>query len=227
MTGADSGGLDPQTSAIRVLIAEDHTLVREGTREILEREPDLSVVAEADRGDRALALMRQLQPEVALVDLRLPGLSGIEATREAAGAGLPTRVVILSAFDDEEYVVAALEAGAAGYLTKTIPSAELVGAVRRAHAGEVVLQPALAARLAGRLRRRRPSLSPREQEVLRLLGRGLPNKTIARQLAISERTVENHLRHIFEKLGVSSRTEAVLHALSHRLIPGDGMVWPS
>jgi DNA-binding NarL/FixJ family response regulator len=213
--------------AIRVLIAEDHTLVREGTREILEREADLSVVAEADRGDRALALMRQLQPEVALVDLRLPGQSGIEAAREATAEGLPTRVVILSAFDDEEYVVAALDAGAAGYLTKTIPSADLVDAVRRACAGDVVLQPALTARLAGRLRRRRPSLSPREQEVLRLLGRGLPNKTIARQLAISERTVENHLRHIFEKLGVSSRTEAVLHALSHRLIPGDGMDWPA
>jgi DNA-binding NarL/FixJ family response regulator len=211
--------------AIRVLIAEDHTLVREGTREILSREADLSVVAEADRGDRALALMRQLQPEVALVDLRLPGLSGIEATRESAAEGLATRVIILSAFDDEEYVVAALDAGAAGYLTKTIPSADLVDAVRRARNGEVVLQPALTARLAGRLRRRRPSLSPREQEVLRLLGRGLPNKTIARQLAISERTVENHLRHIFEKLGVSSRTEAVLHALSHRLIPGDGMGW--
>ena len=208
--------------AITVLIAEDHTLVREGTREILEREPDLTVVAEADRGDTALALLRRDRPDVALVDLRLPGLSGIEAARQTADAALPTRVLILSAFDDEEYVVAALDAGAAGYLLKTIPSVELVDAVRRARGGEVVLQPVLAARLAGRLGRRRPrGLSPREQDVLRLLGRGMPNKKIARELGISERTVENHLRHIFEKLGVSSRTEAVVHALSRHLIPED------
>ena len=203
---------------ITVLIAEDHTLVREGTREILARDPDLAVVAEADRGDRALELMERLRPHVALVDLRLPGLSGIEVARRAQRAELPVRVLILSAFDDEEYVSAALEAGAAGYLVKTVPSAELLAAVRRVHEGETVLQASLAARVVG-LRPRGPRLSPREDEVMRLVGRGLPNKSIARRLGISERTVENHLRHIFDKLGVGSRTEAVVHALAHHLIP--------
>jgi DNA-binding NarL/FixJ family response regulator len=214
------------TPPITVMIAEDHTLVREGTRQILERERDLRVVGEADRGEDALALCRRLTPDVALLDLRLPGLSGIRVAAELRDACLPTRALILSAFDDEEYVIAALEAGAVGYLIKTIPSSELVSAVRRARAGEVVLPPAIAAMIASRHRRHEPHLSAREQEVLRLVTRGLPNKLIARELGISERTVENHLRHVFDKLGVASRTEAVVQAMARHLIPaGEGEDW--
>jgi DNA-binding NarL/FixJ family response regulator len=203
------------------VIADDHTLVRDGIRRFLEEEPDLRVVGEAVTGDEALALCLRLEPDVALLDLRLPGRSGISILAELSERCPQTRAVILSAFDDEEYVVAALEAGAAGYLVKTIPAAALVAMVRRAQAGELVLPPALAARIAGRFRRHDRRLSGREAEVLRLLTEGLPNKVIARRLGISERTVENHLRRVFDKLGVSSRTEAAVTAMRRHLVPGE------
>ena len=200
------------------MIADDHTLVRDGIRQFLEQEPDLHVVGEAGTGDEALALCERLQPDLALLDVRLPGLSGIRVVAELRERCPGTRSLILSAFDDEEYVAAALEAGAAGYLVKTIPATELVATVRRAQAGEVVLPPALAARIAGRYRHRDQRLSPREADVLRLLAEALPNKLIARRLGISERTVENHLRRVFDKLGVGSRTEAVLVAMQRHLV---------
>lgn len=211
---------------IRTLVVDDHALIREGTRQILEREADLEVVGEAGTGEEALALMTELEPDVALLDLRLPDLSGIEVTRRAREIGLRTRVVVLSAFDDEEYVMEALGAGAAGYLVKTMPAQELGAWLRKAHAGEVAMAPHLAARLArfmGRASARgdEPTFSLRELAVLQLLATGLANKQIARQLNISPRTVEGHLSHIFGKLGVSSRTEAVLYAINRGLVDVD------
>jgi DNA-binding NarL/FixJ family response regulator len=204
--------------AITVVIVEDHALVREGTRRILDGEADVRVVGEAERSEEALVLCQDVRPDVALVDLRLPDGSGIGLVSRLAEACPSTRCVILSAFDEEEYVAAALEAGAAGYLVKSMPAAELLAALRRAHAGEVVLPAALAAALAVRLRRPQRRLSTRERDVLVLLSRGLPNKTIGHRLGISERTVENHVRHVFEKLGVTSRTEAAVQAVSRGLL---------
>lgn len=211
------------TGPITVAIVEDHTLVREGTRRILEGESDLRVVVEAERAEDALALCRRFQPDVALIDLRLPDGSGIRLVTRIVEECASTRAVILSAFDDEEYVVAALEAGAAGYLVKNIPSRDLVEAVRRAHAGELVLQPSLAAALAVRRLQPQRQLSARERDVLALVTEGLPNKAIGRRLGISERTVENHVRHVFEKLGVTSRTEAAVQAMSRGLLPDPEM----
>ncbi|HEV2952773.1 MAG TPA: response regulator transcription factor [Candidatus Dormibacteraeota bacterium] len=215
-------------NAIRVLIADDHVLVRAGTRQVLEQDPNLRIVAEADRGDTAVELALKHRPDIALLDLRLPGITGIEAADRILAVSLATRVIILSAFDEEEYVSEALRVGASGYLVKTIPSAQLIDAVRRVHAGEVVVQPELAAKLVAFMRRssdRGPDteLSPREREVLQLLARGASNKQIANQMAISLRTVEGHLSHIFAKLQVSSRTEALVAAISQHLVdPAEG-----
>ena len=171
-----------------------------------------------------LELTRTLHPDVALLDMRLPDRSGVDVVRQLREEGNPAKVVLLSAFDDEEYVIEALSAGAAGYLVKTMPSDELAGWVRRAADGDPALDPQLAIRIAryvGQVLKRveEPAVSSREIAVLRLLARGLPNKQIARQLGISPRTVEGHLSHIFNKVGVGSRTEALLWALDHGIAP--------
>lgn len=204
---------------IRVLVAEDHTLVREGTVQILTREPDLCVVGEAARGDEAVALAAELNPDVILADLRMPGLNGIEVARQAASPSV--RVLLLSAYDDESYVAEALSAGAAGYLLKTTPARELVEAVRAVHAGATVLEASISQRLA--LRSIRPAspgirLSERELDVLRQVARGRSSKEIAGHLGISQRTVEGHLNNVYSKLGVNSRTEAIVLAASRGLI---------
>lgn len=207
---------------IRILLADDHVVVREGTREILERHDDLEVVGEAGDGQEAIQLAAQLRPDVALIDISMPNVSGIEATRRIKEQCPNTAVLVLTAYDDDAYVFAILEAGAAGYLLKNARSREVVDAVRAVHAGESVLHPAIARKVLGRLvgEPSRPApvkpldaLSERELEVLQWAARGLSNKEIARQLVLSPRTVQAHMAHIFSKMQVGSRTEAVLEAL--------------
>jgi NarL family two-component system response regulator LiaR len=207
---------------IKVLIADDHAVVREGTRQILEQEPDIDVIAEAADGEEAVRLAGSSRPNVAIIDIAMPGIDGIEATRQIKSLYPAIAVLILSAYDDDQFVFSLLEAGAAGYLLKSIRGRELIDAVRQVHAGESVLHPAIARKVLNRFvpssdkatRQKPPDmLSEREIEVLKLATRGLSNQDIADELCLSLRTVQAHLGHIFNKLQVSSRTEAVVHAL--------------
>jgi len=207
---------------IRVVIVDDHALLREGTRWILQQEPSIDVVGEAGRGDEAVELVGRLKPDVVLLDLRLPGLPGIDAARQIALVSPHTRILIVTAYDEEDYVLEALQAGAAGYLLKTAPSQELVEAVHAVAAGATVLQPSVSAALARRWTRADGpgglQLSGREMEVLRLTSQGMANKEMAHRLGLSLRTIEGHLSRTFAKLGVTSRTEAVVQAVNHHLI---------
>lgn len=207
---------------IKILIADDHAVVREGTRRILEQDQGLEVVAEACDGEEAVRLATTFKPDVAIIDVAMPRLDGIEATKQIKAVCPATTVLILSAYDDDQFVFSLLEAGAAGYLLKSIRGHELIDAVRAVHAGESVLHPSIARKvlnrfvpIPGKPRKQEPLevLSEREMEVLRLAAKGLSNHDIATELYLSIRTVQGHLGHIFNKLGVSSRTEAVVHAL--------------
>ena len=205
---------------IRVLIAEDHTLVREETRDLLDRELDIEVVGEAGDGATAVEETVRLRPDVALFDIRLPGTNGIEAARRVHERAPFTAVIILSAYDDDDYVVRALDAGAVGYLLKTIRSVDLVDAVRRAQRGETVLHPDIARRISHLWLRRFSTtvsveLGERELELIQLVARGLHNKEIAQELGVSVRTVEGRIRTLLRRLGVRSRTEAVTNAAAH------------
>lgn len=202
---------------LTVLLVEDHAVVREGTREILERDGGLEVVGEADDGSQAVALAARCAPDVALLDLNLPGINGIEVTRRLRALASPPAVLILTAYDDADYVLAAAEAGATGYILKTAHAADVVAAIRAVARGEVVLHHALATELVHRARgdARSVPLSPHELQILRLAARGMRNREIASELCVSSRTVESHLTAIFTKLGVASRTEAIVHAASH------------
>jgi len=207
---------------IKILIADDHAVVREGTRHILEQEPDLEVVAEAGDGEEAVRLATGCKPDVAIIDVAMPKVNGIEATKQIKALYPSVAVLILSAYDDDQFVFSLLEAGAAGYLLKSIRGRELVDAVRAVYAGESVLHPAVARKVLSRFvpapgkparRELTEVLSKREIDVLKLAARGLSNGDIANELCLSLRTVQAHLGHIFNKLQVSSRTEAVVRAL--------------
>jgi len=207
---------------IKILIADDHAVVREGTRQILERESDIDVVAEAADGEEAVRLAGTSRPDVAIIDVAMPRVDGVEATRQIKALYPGIAVLILSAYDDDQFVFGLLEAGAAGYLLKSVRGRELVDAVRQVYAGESVLHPSIVRKVLNRFvptpdkpAGQKPSevLSDREMEVLRLASRGLSNQEIASELCLSLRTVQAHLGHVFNKLQVSSRTEAVVRAL--------------
>jgi DNA-binding NarL/FixJ family response regulator len=200
---------------IRLLLAEDHALVREGTREILERDPSLRVLGEAEDGPSAIAMAEELQPDMVLVDLDLPILNGIEVIRRIRSRPGGPLALVLSAYDDEDYVMAALSAGATGYLLKTAHAQELIAAIHAAARGETVLQGSVGQTLLARAQNvsgQHDVLTERELEILRLAAHGARTKQIAARLSISSRTVEGHLTSIFNKLGVSGRTEAIMYA---------------
>ncbi|MBI4234042.1 MAG: response regulator transcription factor [Chloroflexi bacterium] len=207
--------------ATRILLVDDHPMLREGIRDLLRHEPDMEVVGEAGDGLQALRLVESLSPTIVLMDVVMPGLNGLEATRRIKKVSPSTAVVILTAYDDDRYILGLLEAGAAGYLLKTATRKELVEAVRAVRAGEAVLHPQVAARVLARALRAPTAtaagtgeaLTCRELEVLRLAAQGKSNKEIAAQLSLSLPTVKSHLANIFSKMHVASRTEAILEAL--------------
>lgn len=207
---------------IRILIADDHAVVREGTRRILEEEQDLTVVGEAGDGEEAVRLATTLKPDVAIIDIAMPKMSGVEATKQIKALCPTISVLILTAYDDDQLVFGLLEAGAAGYLLKDVRGRELVEAVRAVRAGDSVLHPSVARKVlnrfvstSGKPQEKKPTevLSKRELDILKLATRGFNNQRIADELCLSIRTVQGHLAHIFDKLEVSSRTEAVVRAL--------------
>lgn len=211
---------------INLVLADDHAMVRAGTRQLLERQPDIKVVGEAADGLEAVQLVRDLEPDLVVMDVRMPKMSGVEATRRIKEEHPDVAVLVLTAHDDDEYVFALLQAGANGYLLKTAEMEELIKAIRTVMAGQSSLDPAVAGKVVAQFASGRPlpdllagvqdeydGLTERELQILRLVGQGLTNKEIGKQLFISDRTVQAHLSNIFSKLGVGSRTEAVMHAV--------------
>ncbi len=212
---------------IRIVIADDHDVVREGTRTLLERESDMQVVGEARNGEEAIKLIEKLNPDVVILDISMPKLSGIEVTRQIKPRFPTIAVLILSAYDNDEYVFSSLEAGAAGYLLKDVHSHEIVEAVRSVYSGESVLYPSIATKVIQRAitstsKQAEPKiitdLTDREIEVLRLASKGASNRDIADSLCISIRTVQGHINSIFRKLSADSRTAAVFQAVKKGLI---------
>jgi NarL family two-component system response regulator LiaR len=207
---------------INILLAEDHLITRQGICRLLEDEPNLKVIGEASNGEEAVQMVSEKQPDIVIMDVAMPRLNGIEATRQIKLLYPKVAVLILTAYDDDEYVFGLLEAGAAGYLLKTASGDELIRAIHAVHKNEPVLDPVIARKVLDRFRihsksRQTPKaaepLTEREMEILRLAANGMGNRDIADKLHLSRRTVEGSLRSTFNKLGVSSRVEAIMYAL--------------
>lgn len=209
---------------IKVLIADDHPVVREGLFAMLSRQPDFKVVGEAKDGIEAVEMARRLEPDVVLMDLRMPEMDGVEAMRQIRSTNPDIKFIILTTYSDDEYIFSGIEAGARAYLLKDAPREELFRAIRAVYRGESLIQPVVASRLIDRfaeLSRRAPpgeQLTERELEILQLMAKGAANKEISAQLSISESTVKTHISNIFQKLGVNDRTEAVTEALRRGII---------
>lgn len=209
---------------IRVMIVDDHELVREGLKLFLATEPGIEVAAEAADGDAAAALAAELRPDVILMDLMLPGVDGVQATRRCLAASPGSRVIVLTSKADDGLVLPAIRAGALSYLLKDVSAAELAAAIRDAAAGKPAFHPMAAARIAEELGAapKRPQgadeISPREMEVLALIGQGLGNKEIGERLFITERTVKAHVSRLLEKLGLRDRTQLAIYAVQNRLV---------
>jgi DNA-binding NarL/FixJ family response regulator len=215
-----------QTTPIRIILADDHVMLRQGTAELLRRQADIDVVGEAANGQEAVTLAQQTQPDIVVMDVRMPVLSGVEATRIIREQLPQVQVLVLTAHDDDQYIFSLLQAGASGYLLKTAPMNDLLKAIRQVHAGESPLDPTIARKVVARMAKtsspdlvsgnqEQPgeTLTPRELEVLQLLAQGMSNRAIAETLFISDRTVQAHLTSIFAKTQVSSRLEAVLNGI--------------
>lgn len=206
---------------IQVLLADDHAVVRQGIRRFLEEAPDISVVAEAEDGAEAIRLTEEHRPDIAVLDIRMPEVTGVEAARRIKKQFPDVRVLALTAYDDDPYIFALLQAGAAGYVLKTASADELIQAVRTVHRGESALSPEIASKVVRQATQGRPEgaadqiepLTERELDVLHLVAEGMTNREVGRDLGISHRTVQGHLASIYGKLEVSSRTEAVTEAL--------------
>lgn len=207
------------TPKIRVLLADDHAVVRAGIRQFLEHAGDIEIVAEADDGEVAKELIQQHHPDVAVLDIQMPKASGIEVTRWVRSNLREVGVLVLTAFDDDPYVMAVLQAGANGYVLKTASPVEIIQAVRDVHSGKSAVNALIAQKLISQISRQtaEPIVEPltdREMEVLTMAAKGYTNKAIGAQLGISDRTVQGHLAHIFDKMNATSRTEAVMRAVS-------------
>jgi DNA-binding NarL/FixJ family response regulator len=218
--------MDVETNPIRVVLADDHAVVRAGIRMFLESVPDIEVVAEADNGEMAQALIQQHQPDVAVLDIQMPKGSGIDVTRWVRASRQPVGVLVLTAYDDDAYVLGVLQAGANGYVLKTASPVEIIRAVREVSEGRSALDSIIAQKLMVLISGHGPiqheeyeQLTERELEVLALASKGYTNKAVGVQLGISDRTVQGHLANIYGKLNANSRTEAVMRAVSQGLIP--------
>jgi DNA-binding NarL/FixJ family response regulator len=225
--------VSPAAAAVRIVVADDQQVVRDGFAALLGSQPDFTVVGTASDGDEAVRVCRRLHPDVVLMDVRMPGTDGIEATRRLCAEPRPPRVLILTTFDLDEYVYDALRAGASGFLLKDVTAERLFDAVRIVAAGDALLAPNVTRRLIAEFARHRPrtdaasiprlgELTPRETEVLRLLAEGLSNPEIAARMVVTEETVKTHVSHVLRKLGLRDRTQAVVAAYETGLVVPHG-----